>query len=370
MNSKSPSFFVDRQHGSTIVFTMILLLGLLTLTVAGLTAATSGMKVSNNYQTGLQALHAAEAGVGHSQKVINDWGVVRFDNDVVALWDTLFGTPSRQMPGYSSIQYSATATNDPTDASNYMLLTGVGQAPSEAQRTVQVRLRRGDSFSPGAIYLPSDGVTTDFNGTRFLIDGYNTDFGGARTGEGDVPGITTRSEDAVQTVVDSLSNGQETRVIGAGGAPSVQMSGGPTSDRIIDDIVPNVLSQGSNVHTNPPITGNDTFGSVSSPWITHFTGDVTVNGTMNGAGILIIDGSVNITGNLTFTGLILVRGTTDITTVSGNATVLGAIWTTDLRLTVQGSASVTYSSAAMALANQVADYQLPTHVRAIAWNEL
>ncbi|MGH7819759.1 MAG: hypothetical protein ACREQ9_08300, partial [Candidatus Binatia bacterium] len=74
--------------------------------------------------------------------------------------------------------------------------------------------------------------------------------------------------------------------------------------------------------------------------------------------------------DMTFTGLILVRGTTEITTVAGNATVLGAIWTTDLELTVQGSASVTYSTEALELAAGIGNGNLlPQRAESVGWKE-
>ena len=63
-------------------------------------------------------------------------------------------------------------------------------------------------------------------------------------------------------------------------------------------------------------------------------------------------------GSLTFKGLVLVRGRTSVssdneTTLTGNATFYGSMWTNDLNLTVGGSAIAYYSSDALALANLV-----------------
>lgn len=74
---------------------------------------------------------------------------------------------------------------------------------------------------------------------------------------------------------------------------------------------------------------------------------------------------------MSFTGLIIVDGTTQVTTVTGNATVYGAIWTTDLSLSVGGSAAVRYSSPALALANSipgVTQQLLPQKVAVVAWS--
>jgi hypothetical protein len=76
-------------------------------------------------------------------------------------------------------------------------------------------------------------------------------------------------------------------------------------------------------------------------------------------------------GSSTFTGLIVVKGTTQLTATQGDTTILGALWTTDLRLTVGGSASVTYSSQALALVNALFSTPiLPRRVRVVAWGGL
>ncbi len=120
------------------------------------------------------------------------------------------------------------------------------------------------------------------------------------------------------------------------------------------------------------INGNVTLGTVASPQITYSPGSTTINGNASGAGILVVDGGLTIEGNLNFTGLIIVLGTTQITTVTGNATVYGAIWTADLSLTGGGSAAVRYSSPSLAMANSipgVTQNLLPQKVTVLAWSQ-
>src|SRR5712692_11345922 len=118
-------------------------------------------------------------------------------------------------------------------------------------------------------------------------------------------------------------------------------------DQIINDLLARagVVNYGSN-----NINGNNTFGTASSPQITHFTasGGVTIkgNGNASGAGIMIVEGDLTIQGSLEFKGLILVRGRTNVvqdpseTDITGNVTVLGSLWTQDVNLVVGGSAIV------------------------------
>jgi len=126
------------------------------------------------------------------------------------------------------------------------------------------------------------------------------------------------------------------------------------------------------VVNNPTLNGQDTFGTMSTPQITHFTGNLTIgmHGGMDGAGILIVDGGLTINGDVTFDGIIIVRGTTQISTVSGHATIFGALWTTDLSLTVGGNAGVFYSSQALALTTLIpnaSQYITPRRVNVVAW---
>ncbi|MGH7818577.1 MAG: pilus assembly PilX family protein, partial [Candidatus Binatia bacterium] len=276
------------ERGSAMVVILALVISLMLLTIAGLSAATSNLKISSNFRTGLQALLAAEAGAIHAHERISDWGVIRFERDVVQVWDQVFGSQWRDMPGHPTIRYSASVAPDPVNPNGFAILTTVGQAPNESTRTVLTRLRIDEVFSPGAIYLPNDAVDARFNGNAFLVDGHDTNLNGTKNPENDVPGITSRTAEGKEDVIDAISNGQEDNVIGDGGSPSVEMSYGPTVERIQNEITSDVLAQ-PGVVTNPQITGNDQFGTIANPQITHFTGNVTINGTMDGAGILIVD---------------------------------------------------------------------------------
>ncbi|MGH7857193.1 MAG: hypothetical protein ACREQY_07645, partial [Candidatus Binatia bacterium] len=148
--------------------------------MSALIGARSGLTISNNYQTGMQALLAAEAGAVHAQHQIDQLGVIRFDTEVVDPWGALFGSAARSVPGHPDVRYSVTVEDDGADARRFMILTSTGQAPNEAQRSVRVRVRKNNAFSPGAIYLPNPNVTATFRGTNFLIDGqdYPTAGGG------------------------------------------------------------------------------------------------------------------------------------------------------------------------------------------------
>jgi hypothetical protein len=362
-----PSTILGDERGTTLFFSLLVLLSLAGLTAAGLLATTSDVKISGNYQSGTQALLTAESGLFHAQERINELGVVDFQNDIVANWESVFGAGAVTIQGYPMLSYSVAAASDPTDPSNYMWLEASGQAPNESQRKVRARLQVDAVFSPGAIYLPGDSVDPNFNGNQFLIDGSDTNLDGTHNASGDVPGIGTHTQDAATAVMNELSPAQLDNVIGQGGIPSVKMVNGFTSDQLLNEIVPAILARPGAV-TNPILNGHDVFGTRLLPQVTHFTGNVNVTGNLSGAGVMVVDGGLTISGASDFTGLIIVQGTTQIATLQGNTTILGALWTTDLRLTVGGSASMTYSSQALALVNSLfSNSPLPKRIRLVSW---
>jgi hypothetical protein len=375
---------IRKDRGSSMVFTLLILFAILALGVAGLSGATSGLTLANNYRTGLQAEQAAESGLVHAVRAINGYGVRDFTVDVAPQnnWNAIFGSSAVQMPGYSTINYAVSPLANPAATSTTMWVAAVGQAPGESTRTISARLGLTQPFTCGAIDLPSEGVSSNFIGNNFSVDGRDYAIGAVTPISGATPtlGISTRTQTDADNVEGALNGAQQDNVDGTAVPNQVASIGpcvGPDVDRIRNTIVPTMLSQPS-----PPVVtsqagmvnGNQTFGTVDAPQITYFNGDTSLNanGNSSGAGIMIVDGSLTLSGSLEFTGLIIVIGETDITGVTGNATVYGALWTTDLSLSVGGSAAVRYSTESLTLANSIPGVQqqlLPRKVDVLAWSQ-
>jgi Tfp pilus assembly protein PilX len=111
------SFAVNRgEQGSSMVLILLVLGAIFTLSVAGLSGARSGMVLSNNYRTSAQAEQAAESGLVHAVRAINNTGgVTSFLTDVAntTSWNALMGASALQMPGYSSITYTVNLRGQP-----------------------------------------------------------------------------------------------------------------------------------------------------------------------------------------------------------------------------------------------------------------
>jgi len=378
------------ERGFTLISTFLLLLLLLTLGASALFYSALDLRSSSHYETGNQALYAAESGLMHGLSSINGPGVINFQSDVVNRWSQIYGATQRSMPGYANIQYTVTAAASTTDPGNSGTITAVGISPLQGRRVLRVTLTKGGfDGARGAIYLAADSVTSTFKGNAFTVDGNNHTTSGTLANDGiTVPGISTRNDAVTNSVTNSLSNQQKDNVQGEGFSldpltPSVLTTGGPDTDDL-DQIVSYLLGNTGTVTTSTSkFNGNDTFGTVSSPAITHMTSaDVQLNGNAQGAGILVVDGSLTINGSLNFIGWIIVRGDTvinstasadDDTVVLGNATIFGSLWTGHLTVSVGGSAIVDYCDTCMRLADGTggANVQnVPRPMKVVSWQEV
>jgi PilX N-terminal len=378
-------FLHSDDRGFILVTTFLLLLLLLTLGAAATVYSVYDLKSTSQYSTGNDAFYAAEAGLLHGLNAMNSIGVANYNYDIVQRWSTVFSPNPQSVPGHSNMTYQVSVSADATDPINKGTVTAVGFGPNNSRRTVLAKLvKNGTGRGLGALYLASDSVNTSFQGNAFDINGNDHDqFGNLVSGGPAEPGIATRNDTATSTVVNSLNNNQKADVQGAGFSlspltPSVMTAAGPSvSDlnRIASEVLSNASTQ---VNSATDITGNTTFGTVSSPQITDLTASsVTIHATGNvsGAGILIVDGSITINGNFDFTGWVIVKGSTTIgnsTDVSGNATIEGALWSGDVAVNVGGSAILNYCQYCMSLVDQVpgATGYFPKAMTVVSWQEV
>jgi hypothetical protein len=226
------------------------------------------------------------------------------------------------------------------------------------------------STSPGAIYLANDNPTdVNFQGDAFQIDGNDRNYTGEPGSGEPVPAVSSRNETNTQETIDSLNAAQADNLTGYGYnpgppiVPSAQTSpAGPSQtqlNQIIDELLTRPHVECADHNVNNATLCN--YGTTEAPQISYLSNPggtiIRGNGNVEGAGILIVEGNLTVQGVLDFKGLVLVRGPTQIdydaeTSVTGTATLYGALWTTDLSFNVGGSAIVQYSTQALALADQ------------------
>ena len=373
---------------STLVTTFLLLILLLTLGAASLIASSIDLRSTSHYDTGRQAFFAAESGVIDAVSAINARGVINFNTDIAnpTAWGTLFGASTKSFPGYSDSGYAVAVAASATAPGDRGTVTAIGFAPLQAQRVIEVSLRKDAVAGPGALYLAADQVQTNFGARdQFRIDGNDHTLADNPNPNGPVvPGITTRNDTVTQDAIDTLSDPQKQRVMGYGFSlsplqPSIKTVGGPTVTDL-EDIVQYLLANNPVTTINDPGLASGTYGTLAAPQITHLTNrDVHLNGDMSGVGILIADGEFTINGNADFIGWMIIRGRTvlnsrridDETLVDGNATIVGSLWTGDLVVQVGGSAIIDYCVACLELADTIGIRRnVPRKMTVTSWREV
>ncbi len=360
------------ESGFALAVALFAMATLVLLAASALQVGSANVQATRNFRGAAQAHFVAESAVSESLQTFNGPGVVSFRDDVVGQWAATFGAGSHAFAPIAGFTYSVTpvAGADPINTGRFVA-TALG--PNGERNVVVANVSRSNVplTAPGAIYLATNAPTdATFNGNAFMIDGNDHDYNGGAGPAAPVPGIATRSDANTQETLGSMNGQQLDNVQGLGfsyGPPIVPSVGtypaAPSIDqmnRFIDDLLNRT---GVVNYTDDKINGNQTFGTTSTPQITHFTSSsgvtIKANGGATGAGIMIVEGDLTIQGTLQFKGLVLVRGRTNVandpsqTEITGNATVYGSLWTQDVNLRVGGSAIAYYSSNALQLANQV-----------------
>jgi hypothetical protein len=387
------------EQGMALFASFLMLLLLLSLGGSSLVQSTIDLRATSHYRTGVQALMAAESGALHGLSSINQHGgVFNFKTEVVDVWSTstkLLGPGRRTMLSDPKAGYRVTVEADPTDPQNFGYIVGSGWASQQAARVVALRVQRSAIVgSPGAIYVFEDNpITLTPNGNKFGVHGEDHYADGSiRIGGSDAPAISTRNDAVAQKIIDSINaSGRADQFTGLGLTPSVMATGGPSIDdvnKVIADILAKTTYCGATVspsctyRNNKQVFNNsatDFLSSLSSPntpmvmELTNTNG-VSINGNLNGTGILIVDGPLDINGSINFKGLIIARKGFQNSRLNGNASIQGSIWTNAQNLVVGGSLEVDYSAQALQFADNAGlggglGGNLPKPLVVVSWDE-
>jgi hypothetical protein len=368
----------NEEAGVALVFAVfgVAVLGL--VVASSLLVGSSDIRASRNYRGASQIHFVAESGITEAVQAINGFGIVNFQNEIANQWGTLYGTGTHSFGPFNGFTYSVSAAAAGADPANLGQLVATADGPEGVHNVVVANVRRTQipSAGPGALYLANNQPTdATFQGDNFAVDGNDHMYtGGLASPNNPIPGLSTRTDQNTQEAINSLSDNQKDNIRGMGfqtgppAVPSVLTAPNAPSISQMDQMINDILARGGVVnYADNQINGNNTFGGTGTngeppPQVTHFTSNdgVTIrgNGNASGAGIMIVEGDLTISGTLEFKGLILVRGRTNVqsdpslTDVIGNGTIYGSLWTQDINLIVGGSALVYYSTQALALANQ------------------
>jgi hypothetical protein len=253
---------------------------------------------------------------------------------------------------------STPPVENPTHGAPVLKLTASGRRGSAA-KTLEAEAVRFPIINAAAPLWC--GGQLGLNGNAFIVDGhdhYPTSPYDTIPGAPPVPAILTEGP---ASDVEMAAN-QADNITGEGGNGSVQQS--PfTYD--FNQIQTQLTGMADYSFTGPLNFGSSTptYGTLANPKVTVVNGNLSVNGTWMGGGILFVNGNLAMGGGCQFQGIVVATG--DVTITGGGpadvARILGAIiyqGTMVDNSTVNGSGRVWYSSQAINSALNVSRYTL------------
>ncbi|MBI2359240.1 MAG: hypothetical protein HYV04_10110 [Deltaproteobacteria bacterium] len=358
---------MNNQRGFVLTVTLFTVVALMLVTGASLLFANLNLRSTGALKNSVGTLQAADAGIQHALGIMPLGHVFSYATETTLLNSFSFET------GYT---YTVKVINDPASpgGDTRAILTSTASGPNGAKKVIVAYIKRGD-FGLGATSLPgslAENTETNFSGDTFSINGHDR-----CNAAPSVPAIAVTDPALATEIVNNtisdggLSSDQMDNVIGPGGIHSVHST--PPPEKAVFQYVNDYLALD---HTTLPGTtygGNATWGTSSSPRITHVTGDVRISGTIQGYGVLVLDGALHVSGNFTFEGLVIMRGEGEIR-ATGNARIYGAVLIgesssqdADAELDIRGTVNIQYDSCALGAAEGWVP--LPKAPKIVAWQE-
>jgi hypothetical protein len=354
------------EGGAALVVALLLTGFLLLLGSAMLTMAGSERQIGLNDQAGAQALNQAEAAVERARSVLPRFA----PNDVVGnnllLGSWVHGTPlgsgtyqaivtnnNQPIGGYPSDPLTPTCASCDSDGLLVVIATGSYQG---ASRTVRALVEIPPIMQlPAPLTFVNSVVDARFDGESFLISGFDRNIDGSPGSATARPAIAVVTSEAVTAVENALTEGQRSRVLGAGATPSVQsVSTVPTRERL-ERLKYDLARQADRTLINPmPLSESlqrvDGGGQVTlmkgdpSGDNAHgldTAGDAVLEGAGHGAGMLVVTGELTIRGSYRFDGVVLLVGDGSRVILEADAVITGAVIIANRSARNSGMAGVT-----------------------------
>ncbi len=345
---------VARWHegGAALVLALLLAGFLLLLGSALLTIASSERQVGVNDMSGVQALYLAEAAVERARRLLPGLSANDLLADNLLLGDWVNGT------SMGSGMYRAGVTNNVTsigalppdggttacgsttcDTDGLLVITGTGSYQG-ALGVVRVVVELPPILSlPAPLTVVNTGVDPLFEGESFVVSGLDRNVDGSAGSSSARPSIALVGTEAVSTVHDALTTGQQGRVFGAGSTPSIEaVSNAPTSDAL-QRLKLQLARQADRVFVSPGTISEDLRGNDGTGQVTLIKGDPSADsnqgldtagdgileGIGHGSGVLIVTGALTLRGSYRFDGLVILVGDGSRLTLEGDGTIIGSV---------------------------------------------
>ena len=333
---------------------MVLPLGLIFLAIIailGTTAViitTTDLKIGTNYKLSEQAFYAAEAGIQRAANALKAGASNGFDDELLGS-DGSSGTSDDGILSFgSSVSFGGgtyavriTDNNDDgdlfSDLDEKVIITSTGTV-NNASKTIEAVYYYRKVVVDGALGIYGVNPTVELSGAS-EIDGrdYNVppDFdcsgaGWTATLAGGAPAEPGIYAEEAITQVGLITDETDPKQNVFGDPPVDEDGGGEGSvsdwQNFANSLTPDLTVDSA---TEGTITEN-IFGSRDNPQITMITDSAGtgthLSGTIDGAGILIVNGDLQITGTFHFEGLVIVMAGGDlVVTGTGRSIIYGSV---------------------------------------------
>ncbi|MEK6568819.1 MAG: PilX N-terminal domain-containing pilus assembly protein, partial [candidate division NC10 bacterium] len=348
-----PSHTICSQEGGFVLVLVLLLTGfLLLLGSALLTIASSERQVGSNDRSGAQALYLAEAAIERTRRLLPGFSVndVLVNNLLLGGW--INGTST------DSGTYRATVTNNVAsigglpqdggtavcgsttcDIDGLVVITGTGTFQGSL-RVVRVVVEVPPILRPPApLTLVNSTVDPLFDGYSFLVSGFDRNLDGGAGPSPARPAIALVSSEAASAVLGILTPGQQSRVLGVGATPSVAVVANAATSDTLQRVKLQLARQADRVFVNPGTISEDLRRIDGGGQVTLVTGhpsadsnrgldtagDVILEGSGHGSGVLVVTGELTLRGSYRFDGAVLLVGDGSRLTLEGDSMIIGSV---------------------------------------------
>lgn len=333
------------EKGMVLAVTLMMITILILLGTTAVMSITTDLKIGSNCRESAKALYHAEAGT--------EFVIDYLRNNVIAYPAANGSSVTFSVvppPGFTFSSSVVLTCIDSTSRKYRFQITGTASA--NAEKTVEVVFRRSSILpqgADGAVAMYGSGSTvalksgggggSNLDGTNYPLPGNaNCNGNACRTSgnaAGSVPGLYT-------PFVAATVSGDTGHLAGT---PSQRVGGGSHTEATWQNFVNDILNDPSSYQTG-------TYGTRANPAVTVVASGTTLNGSANGAGIVIVQngGTFHMGGNSCFEGLVILVGNGTLT-ATGTAIVYGSVITishTSKTVDANGTTDLYYSSQALA----------------------
>jgi len=338
MQSKQGYIVMKNEKGIVLIVVIMLMAVMVLLGTTAIMVTTTDMKISSNYREGTRAFYNADAGVETVIAYLRSNNVT-FPTDAATPTTITVSCPS----GYSF--NTSVAINYVAAGSYKFQMTGTGY--NNASETIEAFIKKVPLYpqaADGAVAMYGGGPAVQFKvgaGGGYAVDGHDYPVPTNSSCNGSACNTTATALPAVPglfTVMSPTITGNEGAHLG--GVPTKTL--GASRETEYNDFVNNVMA--NNLYQT-------TLGTRTNPAVTVIPNGTTLNGTGNGAGIIIVEdgGSLQINGNFEFEGLVILRGTGRVFG-AGTGNIFGSLITighTAKLIDLTGAVNLFYSSVAL-----------------------